>query len=137
MEEVPCRQPALLVLFASDAMDLDIFKTRYEADRARDIQLAATHGIDEAMKSNNLDAILFPGPNGANIAARPGYPSVIVPFGMVPNAPTPAFPDKFDAKPSPFGVTFTGMACSEPTLLRLAYSFEQATKKRVPPPLFP
>jgi len=121
----------------SDAMDLDIFKTRYEADRARDIQLAATHGIDEAMKSNNLDAILFPGPNGANIAARPGYPSVIVPFGMVPNAPTPAFPDKFDAKPSPFGVTFTGMACSEPTLLRLAYSFEQATKKRVPPPLFP
>jgi len=121
----------------SDAMDLDIFKTRYEADRARDIQLAATHGIDEAMKSNNLDAILFPGPNGANIAARPGYPSVIVPFGMVPNAPTPAFPDKFDAKPSPFGVTFTGMACSEPTLLRLAYSFEQATKKRVPPALFP
>ena len=125
------------LLDISDAMDLDIFKARYEADRARDIQLAATHGIDEVMKSNNLDAILFPGGSGANIAARPGYPSVIVPFGMVPNAPTPAFPDKFDAKPSPFGVTFTGMSCSEPILLRLAYSFEQATKKRVPPPLFP
>jgi hypothetical protein len=29
------------------------------------------------------------------------------------------------------------MACSEPTLLKLAYAFEQATKKRVPPPDFP
>ena len=125
------------LLDISDYMDLESFKSRYDADRAKDIQLAATHGIDEAMKTNNLDAILFPGGSGANIAARPGYPSVIVPFGMVPNAPTPAFPDNFNAKPSPFGVTFTGMACSEPTLLRLAYSFEQATKKRVPPPLFP
>jgi len=39
--------------------------------------------------------------------------------------------------PAPFGVSFTGMACSEPTLLKLAYSFEQATKKRVPPPSTP
>lgn len=123
------------LLDLSDAMDLETFKSRYESDRARDIQLTATHGIDEVMKAQNLDALLFPGPNGANIAARPGYPSVIVPFATVPNAPTPAFPEGFNAKPSPFGVTFTGMACSEPTLLRLAYAFEQATKKRVPPPL--
>jgi len=123
------------LLDLSDAMDLETFKNRYESDRARDIQLTARHGIDEVMKTQNLDALLFPGSNGANIAARPGYPSVIVPFATVPNAPTPAFPEGFNAKPSPFGVTFTGMACSEPTLLRLAYAFEQATKKRVPPPL--
>jgi amidase len=123
------------LLDISDAMDLETFKSRYEADRARDIQLTATHGIDEVMKAQNLDALLFPGPGGANLAARPGYPSVIVPFALVPNAPTPAFPEGFNAKPTPFGVTFTGMACSEPTLLRLAYAFEQATKKRVPPPL--
>ncbi|HJW93141.1 MAG TPA: hypothetical protein VJ901_05950, partial [Thermoanaerobaculia bacterium] len=123
------------LLDISDAMDLETFKSRYESDRARDIQLAATHGIDEVMKAQNLDALLFPGPGGANIAARPGYPSVIVPFALVPNAPTPAFPEGFNAKPAPFGVTFTGMACSEPALLRLAYAFEQATKKRVPPPL--
>lgn len=123
------------LLDISDAMDLETFKSRYEADRARDIQLTATHGIDEVMKAQNLDALLFPGPGGANIAARPGYPSVIVPYALVPNAPTPAFPEGFNAKPNPFGVTFTGMACSEPTLLRLAYAFEQATKKRVPPPL--
>jgi len=97
------------------------------------VELTATHGIDEAMKTNRLDALLFPGPSGANLAARPGYPTVIVPFGTVPNAPTPPFPDGFNARPAPFGVSFTGMACSEPELIRLAYAFEQATKRRVAP----
>jgi amidase len=125
------------LLDISDAMDLDLFKARYESDRANDIRLSATHGIDEAMKSQNLDALLFPGPSGASIAARPGYPTVIVPWAMIPNAPQTAFPESFKALPQPYGVSFTGMACSEPTLLKLAYSFEQATKKRVPPPSTP
>jgi amidase len=121
----------------SDEMDVEADRARYLADRAKDIELAATHGIDEAMKSNNLDALLFPGPSGAAIAARPGYPTVIVPFGMTPNTATPAFPAGFDAKPQPFGVSFTGMACSEPRLIELAFAFEQATRRRIPPPLFP
>jgi len=125
------------LLDISDAMDLELMKSRYESDRAHDLELTATKGIDAVMKEKNLDALLFPGPGGASIAARPGYPTVIVPFGTQPNAPTPAFPDKFDAKPAPYGVSFTGLACSEPTLLRLGYAFEQATKKRVPPPAFP
>ena len=62
---------------------------------------------------------------------------MIVPFGMVPNAPAAAVSAGFDAKPAPFGVSFTGMACSEPRLIELAYAFEQATKKRVPPPSMP
>jgi len=121
-------------LDVSDEMDLDADKARYELDRAKDIALAGTHGIDEVMKAQRLDAILFPAASGAAIAARPGYPTVIVPFGTVPNAPTPPFPEGFNAKPSPFGVSFTGMACSEPRLLELAFAFEQATKRRVPPP---
>jgi amidase len=124
-------------LDVSDEMDLVADRARYEADRAKDLALAATHGIDEALKANNLDALLFPGASGAAIAAKPGYPSVIVPFGMVPNAPMPPFPEGFNALPAPFGITFTGMACSEPRLLGLAYAFEQATKRRVPPPLAP
>ena len=123
------------LLDVSDAMDQELFRARYEADRAKDVLLTATHGIDEVMKANNLDALLFPASFGANVGARPGYPTVIVPFGTVPNAPTPAFPEGFNAKPNPFGVSFTGMACSEPALIRMAYAFEQATKKRVPPPL--
>ena len=63
--------------------------------------------------------------------------TVIVPFAMVPNAPPPPLPDGFAARPAPFGVSFTGMACSEPRLIELAYAFEQATKRRVPPPSTP
>jgi len=117
----------------SDEMDVQADRAKYQADRAKDIALAGTHGIDEAMKSNHLDALLFPGPSGAAIAAKPGYPTVIVPFATVPNAGNAPFPKGFDPKPSPFGVSFTGMACSEPRLIELAYSFERATKRRVPP----
>ena len=117
----------------SDEVDLQADRARYESDRAKDLALAGTEGIDAVMKANHLDAILFPGASGAAIAAKPGYPTVIVPFALVPNGPTPAFPSGFDAKPAPFGVSFTGMACSEPRLLELAFAFEQATKRRVPP----
>ena len=70
----------------SDEIDVQADRARYEADRAKDIALAATHGIDEVMHANRLDALLFPGSNGSALAARPGYPSIIVPFAMVPNA---------------------------------------------------
>ena len=117
----------------SDEMDIETDRARYEHDRAKDIALAGTHGIDQAMKENHLDALLFPGANGAAIAAKPGYPTVIVPFATVPNSPTPPFPPQFEAKPSPFGVAFTGLSCSEPRLIELGYAFEQASKRRVPP----
>jgi amidase len=117
----------------SDEMDLEKDRARFEADHKKDLLLSRVNGIDGVLKANRLDAILTPGGAGAGLAARAGYPIVVVPFSMVPNAPTPAFPAGFDAKPAPFGVGFTGTACSEPRLLELAYAFEQATKKRVPP----
>ena len=117
----------------SDEMDLALDRARYTADREKDLLLSATQGIDAVMKEHDLDALLFPGASGASIAAKPGYPTVIVPFGFAPNAPTPPFPAGFDAKPTPFGVSFTGVACSEPRLLALGYAFEQATRKRVAP----
>jgi amidase len=117
----------------SDEMDLQADRARYEHDRAKDIELAGANGIDAAMKANQLDALLFPGASGASIAAKPGYPTVIVPFAMVPNALNPPLPPGFDPKPSPFGVSFTGMACSEPRLIELGYAFEHASKRRVAP----
>ena len=119
----------------SDEMDLERDRARYEADRAKDIRLSATHGIDEVMKAQRLDALLFPGGSGAALAARPGYPTVIVPAGFVPNTVVPPPPAGFTAKPSPYGAAFTGLACSEPRLIEIAYAFEQATKRRVPPEL--
>ena len=174
-------------LDASDKIDLEKDRAKYEEDRARDIRVYGTNGIDAAIKANNLDALLFPGPASAGIASKPGYPTVLVPFGMIPNAPgnfggggggrgggggprRPARLATHDAarraagrppptetatttgatggspplrrrfrpasipKPQPYGVGFTGPACSEPKLLQLAYAFEQATKKRTPPP---
>jgi amidase len=116
----------------SDEMDLQADRPRYETDRQKDVTLAGRDGIDAALEAERLDALVFPGSSGAAIAAKPGYPTVIVPFGLVPN--TIAAPG-FDAKPSPYGVSFTGTACSEGRLIELAYAFEQATRRRIPPPL--
>jgi amidase len=118
----------------SDEMDLVADRARNEADVRKDILLSRTNGIDAVLKANRLDAILTPGGNGADLAARAGYPIIVVPFGLVPNAPAQQpFPDGFNAKPAPFGVGFTGAACSEPRLFEIAYAFERATKRRVPP----
>jgi len=121
----------------SDEMDLERDRARFEADHKKDHLLSRANGIDGVLKANRLDAILTPGGAGAGLAARAGYPIIVVPFGLVPNAPTPAFPSGFDAKPGPFGVGFTGTACSEPRLIELAYAFEQATRKRIPPAATP
>jgi amidase len=123
-------------LDASHEMDLERDRARFEADRRRDLAMTAERGIDAAVAAHRLDALLFPGRNGAGLAARAGYPTVIVPFGFVPHTPSPAFPEGFDARPQPMGVSFTGAACSEPRLLALAHAFEQATRRRVPPPGF-
>jgi amidase len=119
----------------SDEIDLVADRPRYMADREKDLRLAGRDGIDAALGAHKLDALLFPGSTGAAIAARPGYPSVTVPFGTVPNDGGAPLPPGFNARPSPFGVTFTGPACSEPRLIELAYAFEQRTKRRVPPEL--
>ena len=74
-------------LDASDKIDLEKDRAKYQEDRARDIRLGGTTGIDAALKANNLDALLFPGASSAGIASKPGYPTVLVPFGMIPNTP--------------------------------------------------
>jgi len=116
----------------SDEMDVQADRARYQADREKDVTLAGRDGIDAALQNNQLDALVFPGAIGAALAAKPGYPTVMVPFAMVPN---PVDVTGFDPKPSPIGVSFTGTACSEGRLIELAYAFEQATRRRVPPPL--
>jgi amidase len=120
----------------SDDMDLEADRARNDADVQKDIRLSRTNGIDAVLKENRLDAILTPGGNGADLAARAGYPIIVVPFGMLPNNQQ-TFPAGFAPKPAPFGVGFTGAACSDPTLFGIAYAFEQATKRRVPPPGLP
>lgn len=117
----------------SDEMNVERDRARNDADHAKDWRLSRERGIDGVLTEHHLDAILTPGSAGANLAARAGYPIIVVPFAMVPNAPSEPFPAGFDAKPAPYGVGFTGAQCSEPRLIALAYAFEQATKRRVAP----
>jgi amidase len=121
----------------SDEIDLVADKGRLDADDAKDRRLSRDQGIDGVLRAHQLDAFITPGGSGARIAATAGYPIIAVPFGMVPNVPQQPFPAGFDAKPAPYGVGFVGAQCSEPRLIEIAYAFEQATKKRVPPPSAP
>jgi len=125
----------------SDELDLAQDRPRYEADRARDIALGGDRGIKAAIEANRLDALMFPGWQISNLAARPGYPEIVVPLGVIPSGGGGGggnpYPAGFEPKPSPYSAAFVGLACSEPKLIEIAYAFEQATKRRTPPPLFP
>ncbi len=98
-------------------------------------RLTRKEGIDAAMKKSSLDALVAPtdGPawltdlvdgdhflgGSSTPAAVAGYPSITVPAGFVFGLP--------------IGISFFGKAWSEPVLIKLAYSFEQATRFRKPP----
>ena len=129
----------------------------YDADRARDLFLTRTCGLDPlytgvvpqschdqgvvpatlpSCVTHPHDAVLFPANFGANPPARAGYPSVIVPAGRFPNpakASIDAADPTFNPKRSPFGVTFSGPAFSEPKLIGFAYAYEQASHCRITP----
>ncbi len=122
-------------LDAADAVDLEKDKARYELNRAEDLQLARAEGLDAVLTEHNLDALVFPGTSGSNISARAGYPVVVVPFGMVINDAPGA--NGSEEKTRPYGFSFVGGHCQDPKIIGIAYAFEQATKKRVPPPHTP
>ncbi|WP_242771684.1 amidase family protein [Brevibacillus parabrevis] len=94
----------------------------YLRQRLYDLEMSQRQGIDAALKEHDLDALLFPGDTGCDIAAKAGYPSIALPAG-------------YTAQGKPFGIMLTGLAFSEPALLRMGYAYEQATLLRVPPVL--
>ncbi len=108
---------------------------KYLAALRRNHRLSTRKGIDFVMDKHRLDALVMPttsppwvvdhvdGDHGLGGSSQPtalaGYPAITVPAGFVFGLPV--------------GVTFVGRAYSEPTLIRLAYAFERATRHRVPP----
>ena len=124
------------LLDISDEMDVRADRARYEADREKDIRLSATDGIDAVMKAHQLDALLFPGVerrgDRRQAGLSDGHRAVRLRRAGAPaggpgggaerrdgagGGANRRFPAGFDPKPSPYGVSFTGMACSEPKLI--------------------
>jgi amidase len=107
----------------------------YETARAEVRQFSRTEGMDWILDRHGLDALVapgsrpgwrmvpvqadLPGGGGSSPASVAGYPALTVPMGFVYGMPV--------------GLSFLGRAWSEPTLIRMAYAFEQATKHRRPP----
>ncbi len=111
---------------------------KYRAALAKNRRLSRTMGIDAVMSTHKLDALVAPtggpawltdlingdsgtgsAPGPSTIAAVAGYPHITVPAGFVHGLPV--------------GISFLGRAWSEPTLLKIAFAYEQATKHRRPP----
>jgi len=111
---------------------------KYRAELARNHLLARAQGIDATMTKYRLDALVAPtggpawitdlvngdggtasAPGPSTVTAVAGYPHITVPMGFVRGLPV--------------GLSFFGRAWSEPTLIKLAYAYEQATKHRRPP----
>ncbi|MBV9773574.1 MAG: amidase [Gemmatimonadetes bacterium] len=111
----------------------------YRDALARNRRLAGAEGIDAVMARHRLDAIVVPTANppwtidlvngdhstggSSTPAAVAGYPHVTVPAGYAFGAPV--------------GISFMGRAWSEPTLVKLAYAYEQASRMRRPPRFLP
>lgn len=90
-----------------------------ESEALSNMTRLSKNGFEKLMKLNKLDAVAIPGSNFSPVLAIGGYPGIIVPAG-------------YD-KDEPFGICFAGLRGSEPKLIEIAYSFEQATKIRRPP----
>ena len=109
------------VLIESQATSGTLQDPEYVEARRTDIERSRTQGIDAVLAEHRLDAIVFPNNWGCGIACKAGYPLVTVPAGF--------------AGREPVGLTFVAGAFSEPDLIRFAYAFEQATRRRRAPDL--
>ncbi|GKV69659.1 amidase [Sporosarcina sp. NCCP-2716] len=83
----------------------------------RNRHLAEQVALGTALEENGVDMLVFPQNHGCSFEAAAGYPAITVPADVSPTG-------------EPFGITFTGPAFSEPSLLGCAYAFEQRTEAR-------
>jgi amidase len=113
----------------------DLGTAEYKSALAKMLKATREDGIDKLIKDYNLDALMAPtgapagktdlilGDHGlggsSSLAAISGYPAITLPMGFIDELPV--------------GVTFFGTAWSEPSLIEIAYAYEQGTKHRKAP----
>jgi len=126
-------------IFEQSAKKGPLTSPEYRKALAKCRDLARTKGLDATFAKHRLDALVAPtqgppalidlvnGDPGGGSSTSPcavaGYPAITVPMGY--------------AFGLPLGVTFMGLAWSEPKLVKYAYAFERATKVRTPPRFLP
>ena len=115
----------------------DLNERAYQSALMQSKLMTQQQGIDAVIASSKVDAFVAPSGgvawmtdlvNGdcgvfesSSLAAVAGYPNITVPAGYIHGLPV--------------GISFFGKAFSEPTLIKIAYSYEQATKARKTPKL--
>ena len=107
-----------------------------ECQRSLENRERFRESVRAAMKDHDLDALVFPtwanpprligdlnsphGDNSQQIAPHTGFPAITVPMGYTRSG-------------LPLGLQLVGKQFDEATLIKLAYSYEQATHHRTPP----
>lgn len=102
--------------------------------------IAFREAILQAMEKDKIDAIVYPtwsnpprkvgdtespaGDNSQYMSPHTGFPAISIPIGFTYNS-------------LPAGLTFVGKLFAEPDLIKFAYAYEQNTKHRRPPEMFP
>jgi len=113
----------------------DLTSPEYQDALAKMLKATREDGIDKMMNSAKLDAIIAPTGSPAwktdmllgdhyvggssSLAAISGYPAITLPMGFIDDLPV--------------GITFFGRAWSEPVLIEIAFSYEQASRYRKAP----
>jgi amidase len=122
-------------LFVSAQTKGDLDSPEYKDALANNLKFSRDEGIDKVLADHQLDALVAPtgelawltdfihgdssGNSFTSPAAVAGYPHITVPAGF--------------ARGLACGISFVGKAWSEPTLIAMAYAYEQASRRRRPP----
>ncbi len=127
-------------IFLSAEKKGDLSDRAYRLALQKSKAMSQAQGLDAVLSKNKLDAVVAPSGGVAwltdlvngdcgvfegltSFAAVAGYPSITVPAGFIQELPV--------------GISFFGRAFSEPTLIKIAYAFEQATMARRVPKFLP
>jgi|694.fasta_scaffold127955_2 amidase len=115
-ECIPYGQSLLLASNATKGID----DAQYQSDRARDISLSVTEGIDAAMNMFDVDVLIAPMGAAAKLTGKAGAPVIAIPCGMGPDL-------------TPFGVTIIAKVGDDARLLAIGSQIERVVGERKVP----